>query len=166
MVKRFLTAIVLGAASQAYGLDWERPECSAFDLERDCFNAYKNEMRQLRQQEFREAGLSFWYFERPDYSDNEAIKAAFEAKREGALLVSFTVEKDGSTSNVVVKDKTSEEVSVYSGPVLSAVQNWQFVPMDEAKPNQEWLFPFLFMSDKCEEGKDSESCKKDVQPGK
>ena len=162
MAKSLIAAISLLAASQAFSLDWQRPDCSSFERESECLNALKNEYRQTKQQEFRNEGISFWYYERPDYSDNEKIEQALEDKVEGALLVSFTVERDGSVSTVALKDQSSDEVQVYAQPLLAAVQNWQFVPTDTARPGQEWLFQFVFPQEECEEDEGGEACAKET----
>ena len=162
MAKSLIAAISLLAVSQAFSLDWQRPDCSSFERESECLNALKNEYRQAKQQEFRNEGISFWYYERPDYSDNEKIEQALEDKVEGALLVSFTVERDGSVSTVALKDQSSDVVQVYAQPILAAVQNWQFVPTDTARPGQEWLFQFIFPEDECEEDEGEKSCAKET----
>lgn len=160
MAKWLFAAVSLVAASQVFSLDWQRPDCSGFERESECLNALKNNYRQSKQQEFRNEGISFWYYERPDYSDNEKVEQALEDKVEGALLVSFTVERDGSVSSVVLKDQSAEVVQVYAEPVLAAVQNWQFVPTDAAHAGQEWLFQFVFPQDECKEGEEEEACDK------
>ena len=162
MVKSLIAAASLLAASQAFSLDWQRPDCSAFDNFSECRNAEKNGYRQQKQQEFREKGLSFWYYERPDFSENETIEKAFEDKVEGALFFSFTVDRDGSVSSVALKEKTSEEVAVYAAPILAAIKNWQFVPAEQSWPDLEWRYQFYFEPEKCEKtgaDEDSEPCK-------
>ncbi|WP_323846314.1 hypothetical protein [Microbulbifer magnicolonia] len=156
MVKSLLIVLSLAAAGQASALDWQRPDCAAYQRESECFNAMQNDYRQAKQNEFRDEGLSFWYYERPDFSVNEAAQKALDDKLEGALLVSFTVERDGSVSNVVLKDKSSDEVTVYAAPIITAVSNWQFVPTDTRKPDREWRFAFLFEKDECEKGEEKE----------
>ncbi|GAB2513859.1 energy transducer TonB [Microbulbifer agarilyticus] len=158
MVKRLL-AIAFGlAAGQAFALDWQRPDCGEYAFESECINNYKNQLRRDRQMEFRKADIQFWYYERPDFSDNEKIEQAFEDKLEGALLVSFDIEKDGSVSAVALSDQTSQDVLVYAGPVLEAVKNWQFVPMEESVSGRTWLFPFIFKTEECNENADSPAC--------
>nr|WP_158217350.1 energy transducer TonB [Microbulbifer agarilyticus] len=146
------------AASQALALDWQRPDCASFAQESACINDYKNQVRRDRQQEFRAAGVQFWYYERPDFSENAKVEKALADKLEGALLVSFDIEKDGSVSAVALRDQTSEDMLVYAGPVLDAVRNWQFVPMEEAVSGRTWLFPFIFKTEACGEVKDSAAC--------
>ncbi|WP_346838084.1 hypothetical protein [Microbulbifer sp. SAOS-129_SWC] len=150
MVKSMIAAVSLLVASQAFSLDWQRPDCSGFDRFSECRNAEKNAYREKKQKEFREKGLSFWYYERPDLSENEAIEQALEDKVEGALYFSFTVERDGSVSEVHLKDKTSQAVEVFAPPILAAIQNWQFVPSEKSWPEQEWRYQFYFEADKCE----------------
>ncbi|WGL15561.1 hypothetical protein PVT68_12350 [Microbulbifer bruguierae] len=163
MVKPMIAAASLLLASQAFSLDWQRPDCSAYKDFGECRNAEKNDYRRKKQEEFREKGLSFWYYERPDFSDNKKIEQALEDKVEGALYFSFTVERDGSVSAVSLKTKTSDEVEVYAAPILAAIKNWQFVPSKEAWPNQEWRYQFFFTQDDCAEAaeEDSEACSKE-----
>ncbi|MFV8780842.1 energy transducer TonB [Microbulbifer sp. SA54] len=159
MVKQLFAAVSLLVASQAFSLDWQRPDCSGFDSFSECRNAERNGYRQQKQQEFREKGLSFWYYERPDFSDNKKIEKALKDKVEGALFFSFNVERDGSVSSVVLKEKTNEEVQVFAAPILAAMKNWQFVPSEQSWPNQEWRFQFYYEAEQCEEGKDDEDKK-------
>ena len=165
MVKSLIAAASLLAASQAFSLDWQRPDCSNFDSFSECRNAERNDYRRLKQQELRDKGLSFWYYERPDFSDNENIEKALEKKVEGALFFSFNVERDGSVSSVALRDKSSEEVAVYAEPILAAMKNWQFVPSEKSWSNQEWRYQFFFDPEECEEGAEEdtekESCEAD-----
>ena len=168
MVKSMIAAASLLVASQAFSLDWQRPDCSSFDTFSECRNAEKNDYRQKKQQEFREKGLSFWYYERPDLSDNEKIEQALEDKVEGALYFSFTVERDGSVSDVLLKDKTSDEVEVFAPPILAAIKNWQFVPSGKSWPGQEWRYQFFFDAEKCDlkdKGEEQTAvCESEAQP--
>ena len=161
MVKSLIAAASLFAASQAFSLDWQRPDCSAFDSFSECRNAEANDYRRQKQQELRDKGLSFWYFERPDFSDNERIEKALEDKVEGVMYVSFTVERDGSVSGVALSKKSSEEVAVYAEPILAAIKNWQFVPSEKSWPDQEWRYQFFFEPEECEEDAQEESCEAD-----
>ncbi|WP_066960231.1 energy transducer TonB [Microbulbifer sp. Q7] len=161
MVKTLIAAASLLAVSQAFSLDWQRPDCSAFDSFRECRNAERNDYRRQKQQELRDKGLSFWYFERPDFSDNQVVEKALEDKVEGVLFFSFTVERDGSVSAVALRDQSSEEVQVYAAPILAAMKNWQFVPSETSWPDQEWRYQFFFESENCEEGSRESDCDAD-----
>ena len=161
MVKSLIAAASLVAASQAFSLDWQRPDCSAFDSFSECRNAEANDYRRQKQQELRDKGLSFWYFERPDFSDNEDIEKALEEKVEGVLYVAFSVARDGSVSEVTVRDQSSEAVSVYAAPILAAMKNWQFVPSEKSWPDQEWRYQFFFEPEECDEDSQAEDCNAD-----
>ncbi|MBB5211573.1 energy transducer TonB [Microbulbifer hydrolyticus] len=161
MVKLLVAAASLIAASQAFSLDWQRPDCSAFESFSECRNAESNAYRRQKQQELRDKGLSFWYFERPDFSDNEKVEEALENKVEGVLFVSFTVASDGSVSEVAVKEKSSEDVAVYAAPILAAMKNWQFVPSETSWPNQEWRYQFFFEPEECEADSQDGDCEAD-----
>ena len=158
MVKPMIAAASLLLASQAFSLDWQRPDCSAYKDFGECRNAEKNDYRRKKQEEFREKGISFWYYERPDFSDNEKLEKAIEDKIEGALYFSFTVESDGSVSNVALKENSSEPAKVYAEPILAAMKNWQFVPTEKSWPDQEWRYQFFFKPDDCEEDAEAENC--------
>lgn len=158
MVKSMIAVTSLLLASQAFSLDWQRPDCTAFESFSECRNAERNTYRRQKQQELREKGLSFWYFERPDFSDNEKVEAALENKIEGVLYVSFTVRRDGSVSDVAVREQNSEDVTVYAEPILAAMKNWQFVPSETSWPNQEWRYQFFFEPEECEEDSQGEDC--------
>ncbi|WOX04158.1 energy transducer TonB [Microbulbifer pacificus] len=159
MVKSVFTAITLLASSQAFCLDWERPDCSKYADFGECRNAESNNYRLQKQQEFREKGLSFWYYERPDYSDNKKVEQALEDKVEGALFFSFTVKRDGSVADVALKSKTSDEVAVFAEPILAAIKNWQFVPSEKDWQDQEWRYQFFFKQEDCDaEASDTEAC--------
>ena len=158
MVKSLIAAASLFAASQAFSLDWQRPDCSAFDSFSECRNAEANDYRRQKQQELRDKGLSFWYFERPDFSDNEDVEKALEEKVEGVLYVAFSVARDGSVSEVTVRDQSSEAVSVYAAPILAAMKNWQFVPSEKSWPDQEWRYQFFFEPEECDEDSQGEDC--------
>ncbi|WP_226703514.1 energy transducer TonB [Microbulbifer elongatus] len=157
MVKSLIAAASLVAASQPFSLDWQRPDCSAYDSHSECENALNNAYRRGMQQEFKDKGLSFWYYERPDYSEDEQAEQAFEDKIEGALYFSFTVEKDGSVSDVAVKAKSSDEVMAYAGPIMASINNWQFVPSDQSWPDLEWRYAFYFEPEECEEGAEEDT---------
>ncbi|WGL16179.1 hypothetical protein PVT68_15570 [Microbulbifer bruguierae] len=160
MVKPVLFVGALLAASQAFGEDWQRPDCSAFESFSECRNAQNNDYRRQKQKEFRELGLSFWYFERPDFSDNKEIEQAQEDKVEGALYFSFSVGIDGRVSAVSLQHKSSDAVEVYAAPILAAIQNWQFVPSDKSWPDLKWSYQFFFDPEACdEEDGESEACK-------
>ena len=159
MVKQLLFAGALLVASQASGLDWQRPDCSAFNSFSECRNAENNNYRRQKQKEFRELGLSFWYFERPDFTDNEEVKQALEDKVEGALDFSFSVGSDGRVSAVSLTHKSSDAVEVYAAPILAAMRNWQFVPSENAWVDLKWSYEFYFDPEECEdEDKESEAC--------
>jgi len=158
VVKSLIAAASLFAASQAFSLDWQRPDCSAFDSFSECRNAEANDYRRQKQQELRDKGLSFWYFERPDFSDNEDVEKALEEKVEGVLYVAFSVARDGSVSEVTVRDQSSEAVSVYAAPILAAMKNWQFVPSEKSWPDQEWRYQFFFEPEECDEDSQGEDC--------
>ncbi|WP_160152043.1 energy transducer TonB [Microbulbifer sp. ALW1] len=158
MVKRVLIVASMLFASQAFSLDWQRPDCSAYESFSECRNAEKNAYRQSKQQEFREKGLSFWYYERPDFSENEAVEKALEDKVEGALFFSFDVEKNGSVSGLTLKHKTSEEVAVYAAPLLAAIKNWQFVPAETSWKGLEWRYQFYFEPKACDGEEPATAC--------
>lgn len=158
MVKAAIAMVALFAAGQAYSQDWQRPDCAGFDSFSECRNAERNNYRRQKQQEFREKGLSFWYYERPDFSGNEKVEKAIEDKVEGALYFSFTVERDGSVSGVTLKENSSASAHVYAEPILAAIKNWQFVPADKTWPDQEWRYQFFFEEEKCEEDSDTVNC--------
>lgn len=159
VVRSVFTAVALLVSSPALCLDWQRPDCTEYANFNECRNAESNNYRMQKQQEFREKGLSFWYYERPDYSDNKKIKQALEDKVEGALFFSFTVKRDGSVADVALKSKTSNEVAVFAAPILAAMKNWQFVPSENDWPNQEWRYQFFFKQEDCDaETSEAEAC--------
>lgn len=165
MFGTIIAAASLLAASQGSGQGWQRPDCSAFESFRQCRKAETDGYRRHKQLEFRHKGLSFWYFERPDFSADRQSKWALRQKVEGALYFSFTVERDGSVSDVWLKSKTSDAVAVYAQPILIAIKNWQFVPSQRSWPDQEWRYQFFFEANGCAEGvemgagKDASACR-------
>ncbi|WP_299594173.1 hypothetical protein [uncultured Microbulbifer sp.] len=152
-------------ASNALAEDWQRPDCSTFEEFSACRNAERNDYRRQKQQEFRANGLSFWYYERPDFSENKVVEKALKDKVEGALFFSFSVERDGSVSAVELSKKSSEEVAVYAGPILAAMKNWQFVPSEKSWANQEWRYQFFFEPEQCNEDTQEESCESGSDSG-
>ena len=158
MVKPFVFPAFMLIASSALGMDWQRPDCSAYESFSECRNAEINSYRQSKQREFRDSGLSFWYYERPDYSENQAVKKAMEDKLEGALVFRFDVLADGSVANAVLKQQSSSEVGVYVEPLLVAIKNWQFVPADRTWEGLEWRYQFFFEPESCGDEVPTGSC--------
>ena len=141
-----LTALTLASAALS-AADWQRPDCTGYDKESACIHAFRNEYRQQKQLEFKEKGLSFWYYERPDFKGDKAVEEALQNKLEGRVTVQFDIDASGETHSVKVKQLSSDAMQVYAPVLLTAVENWQFISPQEMMPLQEWSFTFLFPVD-------------------
>lgn len=154
-MRKLLLLILIGWTQLGAAADWQRPDCSGYDEFSECRNAVRNAYRTQKNTELKALGLSFWYFERPDFG-GEAYKEAFKDKVEGLITVSFDVEKDGKTSNVELKYASSEKVKVYLPAFTEAMKNWLFVPVDASVKGVTWDYNLFFEQDSCDKEVSSE----------
>ncbi|MBU2917316.1 energy transducer TonB [Psychrosphaera sp. F3M07] len=155
LVMSVLGSISFANASEVEVEQWQAPDCSKFEKFSVCRNAVKADYRRARQSQMKSHGLSFWYYERPTYK-GEALTSAFKDKVEGALTLKFDVTTDGKTKNVTLYSASSEEVQIFAQPIITAIENWTFMPIDNMVKGVEWKTEFFYEQKECESEADSD----------
>lgn len=144
----FLTTLSLSALAVETEA-WQEPDCSQFATFKKCVNDVKSDYRRAKQKQMKEQGLSFWYYQRPSYK-GEAVTQALKDKVSGAVTVEFDVNLDGTTSNVNLASASSTEVQVFAPNLITAIEQWTFVPPEQKVQKVKWQTVFFYENKECE----------------
>jgi hypothetical protein len=141
-------ALLLKFAPAVHAQDaFQRPDCTAFQAmpepEATCFRKTKIALFYANADALQKTGLEFLYMGRPDAEDSPEAKKVLEDKTEGAFLIRYSVQVDGTVHDVRIDEASSDAIRHLAKLWADAIAQWKFAKIE--KPVKDVPFGRIYL---------------------